>query len=158
MVMEQGKVVEQTRRHNGTIMKWNREDAYGFIREASNHSTLGIFAHITEFQNRGRTIPRAGDQVTFDLKPSHKGPDYPPVACEIIITERSPAVDYETPPQVMALPELDEDIGNRKDRRARQKEPAESFGNYQTPKEEAVRALKKMKEGLDELLEAWERF
>lgn len=56
--------------YQGTIIRWNDERGFGFIREES--STAEIFAHISSFAQRAPR-PQTGERVTFTLIDNAKG-------------------------------------------------------------------------------------
>ncbi len=57
-------------RTHGTLIKWNEERGFGFVRSA--HGDAEIFVHIAAFPRDG-VRPRLGELISFDLEQDAEG-------------------------------------------------------------------------------------
>ncbi|MDR6675475.1 excalibur calcium-binding domain-containing protein [Xanthomonas sp. 1678] len=57
-------------RTHGTLIKWNEERGFGFVRSA--HGDTEIFVHIASFPRDG-VRPRLGELISFDLEHDAEG-------------------------------------------------------------------------------------
>ncbi|MCC4595787.1 excalibur calcium-binding domain-containing protein [Xanthomonas campestris pv. phormiicola] len=57
-------------RTHGTLIKWNEERGFGFVRSA--HADAEVFVHIAAFPRDG-IRPRLGELISFDLEQDAEG-------------------------------------------------------------------------------------
>ncbi len=56
-------------RTHGTLIEWNEERGFGFVRSA--HGDVEVFVHIAAFP-RDDVRPRLGELLSFDLERTRK--------------------------------------------------------------------------------------
>ena len=64
--------MQEKKRLNGTVKWFNEAKGYGFIKRDDNEKD--IFVHLSAVQDSGLEYIKKGEQLTFEVEYSDKGP------------------------------------------------------------------------------------